>query len=202
MKKILTVLFALWSCTVFSDPASAVLQKKLNAIHTMSAQFKQVVKSKRRELSSSSGHMALSRPGRFRWHTKEPLSQLIVADGKKLWVYDIDLEQVTVKKQDKGIGGTAALFLSGYDNTVARDFDVVEKRKGKILLFDLKSKSKDANFQQVKLTFQGDALNGMELYDQLGQTTIVKLSQIKLNPKLPGKLFKFKAPKGVDVVQQ
>ncbi|MCL9684333.1 outer membrane lipoprotein chaperone LolA [Legionella maioricensis] len=202
MKKLILSLLLAFSGSVFSQTSGELLQTKLNAIRSMTADFKQVVKAKQREVSRSSGTMALERPGRFRWQTKQPMEQLVVADGKKMWVYDVDLEQVTVKKQEKGLGGTAALFLSGYDDTVARDFDVTQKNEGTTITFNLKSKSVKANFQRIKLIFTADNLTGLELHDQLGQTTTVKLSQIKSNPKLAEKLFQFKPPKGVDVVKQ
>ena len=202
MKKIIGILlFSL--CTVsYGENAGDLAQAKLNAIQSMTASFKQIVKAKKREVSRSSGTMALQRPGRFRWQTKQPMAQLVVADGKKMWVYDVDLEQVTVKAQEKGLGGTAALFLSGYDNTVTRDFDVTQTTQGNVMVFDLHSKSSKANFQRIKLLFTQDTLTGLEMYDQLGQTTFVTLSQIKVNPKLAETVFKFKPPKGVDVVKQ
>lgn len=202
MKKISIVLLMICSGSVFSQTSGELLQGKLNAIRSMTANFSQIVKAKQREVSRSTGTMALERPGRFRWQTKQPMAQLIIADGKQMWIYDVDLEQVTIKKQEKGLGGTAALFLSGYDNTVTRDFDVTQKDEGKLVVFDLKSKSPKANFQQIKLSFTGDNLTGIELHDQLGQTTSVKLLDIKLNPKLAAKLFQFKVPAGVDTVQQ
>jgi outer membrane lipoprotein carrier protein len=202
MKKIFIVLFFALSGSVFSQTPGELLQSKLNTIRSMTANFNQVVKAKQREVSRSSGTMALERPGRFRWQTKSPMEQLVVADGQKMWIYDVDLEQVTVKKQEKGLGGTAALFLSGYDDTVTRDFDVTQKSEGQVITFDLKSKSAKANFLRIKLIFSQDNLTGMELHDQLGQITLVKLVQIKSNPKLPAQLFQFKPPKGVDVVKQ
>ena len=185
-----------------SQSASAALQTKLNSLHTMIANFSQVVKTKRREISRSSGTMALERPGRFRWQTKEPMEQVVVADGKKVWIYDVDLDQVSVKKQEKSVGGTAALFLSGYDDTVARDFNVTMGTKGDEAAFDLTSKSANANFQRVQLVFNGPALTGIVMFDQLGQVTDVKLQNAKLNQKLAASLFQFKTPKGVDVVEQ
>lgn len=202
MKKILMAFSLLIASSVWAQSSEELLQTKLNNIRSMTASFKQVVKAKNKVVSQSSGTMALQRPGRFRWQTKEPLAQLMVADGKKIWVYDRDLEQVTVKKQSKGLGGTAALFLSGYDDNVTRDFNVIQSGAGKELVFDLKSKSSKANFQRIKLKFNQDNLTGLELYDQLGQRTTVRLSQIKFNPKLTESLFQFKTPKGVDVVQQ
>ena len=186
----------------YSNEVSDTLQKKLNAIRTMSANFSQVVNAKNRELSHSSGTMALARPGRFRWQTLQPMAQLVVADGRRLWVYDVDLEQVTVKKQDHGLGGTAGLFLSGYNDTVSKDFDVTMNERGSTATFDLHAKSNKANFQRVKLMFVGDALNGMELFDQLGQHTDIQLKRIKTNPTLADSLFEFKPPRGTDVVNQ
>ncbi|KTD78408.1 outer membrane lipoprotein chaperone LolA [Legionella waltersii] len=202
MKKVLLLGFFLMSCSLFAETPADLLQKKLNAIRTMTAQFNQIVKAKKKEVSRSTGDMALQRPGRFRWETKEPLEQLIVADGKKMWIYDVDLEQVTVKNQDKGLGGTAALFLSGYDESLTHDFDVKQQTKGQTTVFDLKSKLAKENFQRIQLIFTKDLLTGLELYDQLGQVTSVKLVKIKSNPNLAGKLFEFKPPKGVDVVRQ
>lgn len=202
MKKIFIALLLSISTSVFCQTPGELLQAKLNGIRSMTANFKQSVKAKQKVVSRSSGTMALQRPGRFRWQTLQPMTQLMVADSQHIWVYDKDLEQVTVKKQSKGLGGTAALFLSGYDDTVTRDFNVAQSGVGNELVFDLKSKSSKASFQRIKLLFRGDLLTGLELYDQLGQITTVQLSQIKLNPKLASNLFQFKTPKGVDVVQQ
>lgn len=192
----------MYSSISMSQTPAELLQSKLNTMQTMSAQFNQVVKAKNREVSRSSGSMALQRPGHFRWETKSPMEQLIVADGKKMWIYDVDLEQVTVKKQAKGLGGTAALFLSGYGDSVTRDFDVKEQISGKVTTFDLKSKSSKENFQRIKLIYTQDKLTELELHDQLGQVTTVKLKQIQSNPKLSATLFQFKPPKGADLVQQ
>ncbi|TAL63432.1 MAG: outer membrane lipoprotein chaperone LolA [Legionella sp.] len=202
MKKLLWATLLCFSCTAFCETPAELVRAKLNALHTMTANFKQTVKAKKKEVSNSSGSMALERPGRFRWQTKEPMEQLVVADGKKMWVYDTDLEQVTVKKQEKGLGGTAALFLSGYDDNITKDFEVSQITQGKNQVFDLKSKSSKENFQRIKLLFTEENLTGLELYDQLGQITYVKLVKIQANPKLDAKLFQFKPPKGVDVVEQ
>lgn len=202
MKKIILLALCFFAQQAFCESAGDVLQTKLNAMRSLTANFKQTVKTKERELSRSTGTMALERPGRFRWQTKDPMAQLVVADGQKLWVYDVDLEQVTVKKQDSSLEGTAALFLSGYDNTVTRDFDVTESVSGNQQAYDLHSKSHKANFLRLKLIFTQDVLTSIEMYDQLGQHTIVNLSNVKANPKVAASLFQFKPPKGMDVVQQ
>jgi outer membrane lipoprotein carrier protein len=203
LKKMLCMTLLCWSTQGWCDETSQALQQKLNAIQTMTASFNQIVRAKHREISRSTGTMALSRPGHFRWQTIKPMEQTVIADGRHLWVYDVDLEQVSVKKQDKGLGSTAALFLSGYQqDTVTHDFNVTRKSDGNQERFDLQSKSGKANFQRVRLTFKNNELTGIELFDQLGQHTDVQLSQIKTNPVLSAALFQFKVPKGVDVVEQ
>jgi len=202
MKKYCLCLFLLSTQMAFGDAVSDALQRKLNAIRTMSASFTQSVNANKRIVSRSNGTMALSRPGRFRWQTIKPMEQLVIADGEHLWIYDVALEQVTVKKQDKGLGGTAALFLSGYNNTVTRDFNVTTYTQKNTAYYDLQAKSNKANFQRVKLMFVGDTLTGLQLYDQLGQKTDVVLKRIKNNPPLASSVFKFNQPKGVDVVRQ
>lgn len=202
MKQFILFVALFFSASAFSESVGDELQNKLNAMRTMTANFKQVVKAKQKEISHSSGTMALERPGRFRWQTNAPMEQLVVADGKKLWVYDVDLEQVTVKKQEKELKGTAALFLSGYNNTVTRDFDVTATTSRADQIYDLRSKSDKANFQRIKLVFNKEVLISIEMFDQLGQHTIVHLTQVKSNPKVAASLFQFKPPKGTDVVQQ
>lgn len=202
MKRYYMLLLMLAMTSSYAETAADLLQEKLNAIKTMEASFKQVVKAKNRVLTRSNGKMALARPGRFRWDTKDPMPQLVIADGKKMWVYDVDLEQVTVRKQEKSMGGTAALFLSGYDDTVARDYEVKQINKGSLVGFDMKARENKSGFQRVKLFFKKEALCALELYDQLGQVTEVDLKKIKINPKLSEQLFQFKPPKGVDVVKQ
>lgn len=202
MKKIMIAFLLMGAGAAFSQSPGELLQTKLNSIRTMTANFQQTVKAKHRMVSRSSGTMALQRPGHFRWQTRSPMAQVMIADGQKIWVYDKELEQVSVKKQQKGIGGTAALFLSGYNNTVSRDFKVTQSGSGNDVTFDLRAKSSKGGFQHIKLRFNQNTLTGLELYDQLGQTTSVHLSQVKINPKLSAALFQFKAPKGVDVVRQ
>ena len=201
---LLGIMLGIFNHSVYAgeNVAANQLTQRLNALHTMSAQFNQEILSKKHVISHSSGTMGIQRPGKFRWDTKSPMAQRVIADGKHIWIYDVDLEQVTVKKQSKGLGGTPGLFLSGYDNTVARDFSVSMSQKGGLELYDLMPKSRKDSFQHVQLGFKGNALYSIDLYDQLGQHTKVKLYNIKVNPHLPGKMFSFSPPKGTDVVHQ
>jgi outer membrane lipoprotein carrier protein len=202
MKKIVCLMWFVWAPHAFCANSTDVLQAQLNAHHTMTARFQQVVFVKKREVSRASGNMALSRPGRFRWQTLQPMAQLVIADGHQLWVYDVDLEQVSVKKQDSNLGATAALFLNNDTSYLARDFNVTLQTKGSRKDFNLVAKSAKANFQRVILHFTNKVLSGLELFDQLGQRTDIHFSGVKLNQTVSPSLFQFHVPKGVDVVQQ
>lgn len=191
--------------SVFAGPPAQEVQAKLNAITSMSAHFSEVIKAGPREVSRTEGTMALLRPGRFRWETQKPLEQLVVADGKKLWIYDVDLEQVTVKKQGNTLGGTPALFLSSSNDMVSKDFNVIKmnpEKTGQVSSYELHAKSPKDNYQRVLLSFTADRLSSIDFFDQLGQHTTLQLSQVQNNPVLPLHLFLFKPPKGVDVVEQ
>ncbi|PJD90599.1 MAG: outer membrane lipoprotein carrier protein LolA [Legionella sp.] len=179
-----------------------LVQKKLSTIHTMHASFVQTIHAKHRVVSQSSGTMALARPNRFRWQTKHPMAQTVIADSQRVWIYDEELEQVTVSKQTKRLGAAGALFLSQDDDAVAHDFELMSHHQGVLDTFDLRAKSHSSNFEHVRLVFKQDLLTSIELDDQLGQHTVVRFSNIKINQSEPKQLFQFKVPAGVDVVQQ
>ncbi len=195
--------FLFWTdFAIAAQDDSAVLQAKLGVIHTLSASFTQEVRAQRRHIGTTSGRMALSRPGLFRWQTNQPTSQLVVADGKHIWIYDKELEQVSVKKQTKAIGGVAALFLSEDPAMLKQDFQVTKTATASREVFTLLARSAKANFEKIQLVFKAQQLSQMILFDQLGQRTQITLSDVKTNPKLATQLFHFTVPRGVDVVQQ
>lgn len=180
------------------------LQDLLASIKTMQANFTQVVRQGQRIVQRSQGSLAISRPGRFRWSSTQPIHQLIVADGKSIWIYDQDLAQVTVKPMNKGMKGTPALFLSGYDLSISRYFYVKAEagtQAGEVN-FTLSPKSKtEGMFSYVWLHFIGKKLQYMQLIDHLGQTVETHFSQVRVNSQLSSGLFQFKMPQGVEVVQ-
>ena len=188
--------------TANAESAENIIQKKLAAIHSMQAEFAQTVFSKQRVISQSSGQMFLVRPKRFRWQTKQPMAQTLVADGKQLWIYDVDLEQVTITQQNQNLGAAGALFLSNNPNAVEQNFKVTLHRQANHEVFDLRAKSSKSHFDRVKLYFKQENLTKIELDDQLGQHTTIRLSNIKLNQAISSRLFQFKVPAGVDVVHQ
>lgn len=204
MNKCIGILFCFCSmvCAVYAESEATVVQNKLSAIQTLHAHFTQTIQSQQRSMSSSSGEMVLVRPDKFRWQTKRPMAQTVIADGKQLWIYDVELEQVTVSRQSQNLGIAGALFLSQDPNSVQQNFAVKASRQGSIEIFDLHAKSSRANFERVRLVFEKNQLTTIELYDQLGQHSTLRFSKIVMNHSESPALFQFHIPPGVDVVYQ
>jgi len=165
------------------------------------AQFSQTVIDRNgRATSLASGVMAFSRPGKFRWTYEKPYAQLIVGDGAKLWIYDKDLNQVTVRKLDEALGSSPAALLAG-NNEIERFFNLSEagNRDG-LEWLEAAPKSSDTMFAAVRMGFSGSTLKQMELKDSFGQTTIIRFDKLERNPKFSADQFKFAPPKGADVI--
>ncbi len=168
----------------------------------LESSFKQVLRDSRGQVAEqSSGTLKVSRPDRFRWDYAVPHAQLIVSDGTRLWLYDPDLEQVTVRALDQSLAGTPAMLLSGGGNL--RDAFTVERvEQGGEGTFwvQLVPKRGDTDFRRVRLGFRGDMLRFMELDDKLNQTTVLEFVDLKRNPPIDASQFAFKPPSGADVI--
>lgn len=168
---------------------------------TAEADFTQTVTDKSgRVTQEASGTMAFARPGRFRWDYRVPYEQVIVGDGTKLWLYDADLEQVTVKPLGEVIAGTPAALLAG-DDAIEKYFDLrnAGARDG-LEWLEATPKSRDTTFERIRMGFRGDVLVEMELLDFFGQRTTLKLARFVRNPAIPPARFTFTPPKGADVI--
>jgi chaperone LolA len=185
--------------------ADEVLNKFLNELQTLHASFEQKqFNDKGKLLESSQGEVYLQRPGKFRWDYQKPYQQLIVADGKQVWVYDDDLEQVTIKPLDEALGKTPALLLTKNSNKIENDFAVTNmpQQDANLTVFMLKPKGKQVQFESIRITLQQQNLNMMELVDNLGQMTRIQFKPITTNKPLDVKLFTFTPPAGTDVVEE
>ncbi len=154
------------------------------------------------QLQETSGEMALKRPGQFRWHTDEPMEQLLVSNGKKVWLYDPDLEQVTIQSLDQRLTHTPALLLSGDVSAISENFEISHKEAGDVVDFTLTPKAKDTLFDTLRLSFRGDVINDMQMVDGVGQRTNILFQGVKLNEPLKDGLFTFDIPKGTDVIAE
>jgi outer membrane lipoprotein carrier protein len=167
----------------------------------MKAVFKQTVLDRKGQtVQEVMGTMQLLRPGKFRWDYQKPYVQIIVGDGKKIWLFDPELSQVTVRSLEKMLGSSPAALLAG-SQEVEKAFDLKDAgRQDELEWVEATPKQKDGSFESVLLGFKGDQLAEMELHDSFGQTTIIEFAKVERNPKLNPKTFVFVPPRGVDVV--
>jgi outer membrane lipoprotein carrier protein len=168
---------------------------------TAQGEFEQkIFDSNHKLLQESRGVLAFSRPGKFRWTYVKPYAQLIVGDGSKVWIYDEDLKQVTVKKLDQALGSTPAALLAG-NNEAMRSFSLSDKGiKDGVEWLEALPRDKESNFERIRMGFGSSGLRVMELVDSFGQTTILRFNSLERNPRLSPGLFRFSPPKGVDVI--
>lgn len=203
----LMLLAVLTTTSLFAhaDDEAAVkrLTELLNQAQTISARFSQLsLDGSGTQLQETAGELALKRPGLFRWHTDEPMEQLLVSDGKQVWLYDPDLEQVTIQSLDQRLTHTPALLLSGDVSQIRENFEITFKEGGSVVDFILKPKSKDTLFDSLRLSFRNGVLNDMQLIDSIGQRTNILFMNVKMNQPLDNKQFSFEIPEGADVIQE
>lgn len=187
-----------------ADQASTKrLTELLQKAETLTGRFSQLsLDGSGTQLQETSGEMALKRPGQFRWHTDEPMEQLLVSDGKKVWLYDPDIEQVTIQTLDQRLTHTPALLLSGDVSAISENFDVSHKEAGGVVDFTLTPKAKDTLFDNLRLSFRDGVINDMQLVDGVGQRTNILFQGVELNAPIKADEFKFEIPEGTDVITE
>jgi len=185
-----------------SEKAAQVLVNLLEPMKSLAAQFQQTtLDGSGARLQETRGDFKLKRPGLFRWQVIEPESQLVVSDGQQVYVYDIDLEVVTVQPLDQRLSHTPALLLSGQAKEVSANFIIEHEVAEEVDYFYLKPRSADTLFEQLRLVFVDKQLREMHLEDSLGQQTSIGFSSMRINPLFSDDEFQFEIPEGVDVVE-
>lgn len=181
------------------DELKAFLQQTT----TVRAHFAQIVLDRNMNtLQRVTGTMQFSRPGKFRWEYDRPYEQIIVSDGSRVWLYDKDLNQVTVRRFDRALGSSPAALLAG-GSDIEKDYELssLGSRDGLDWL-EAVPRNRDTAFERIRLGFGKSGLDAMELRDQFGQTTVIKFSTIERNPSLAPEAFRFTPPKGADVISE
>ena len=176
-------------------------QSYLRSTQTARADFEQKVYDRERKLvQQSKGSFAFLRPGRFRWSYAQPYPQLIVGDGARVWIYDEDLNQVTVRAMARALGSTPAALLAGAAD-IERAFALSDAgaRDG-LEWLEAKPHEREAGFERILLGMGAAGVQAMELTDHFGQTTVLRFSNIARNPSLDPSAFRFTPPKGADVL--
>lgn len=185
-----------------AEPAGvARMHSFLNDVKTLKADFQQtVLDSNGKQVKQSTGTLVIKRPNRFRWDYAKPNEEVIVADGKRLWLYDVQLSQVTVKTLNDTLAASPAVLLSG-SNDVEKSFTVADLgEKDGLAWVSLVPKVKDTDFESVRLGFKGDDVSVMELKDNLGNTTRIVFDHLQRNVPVGDGSFDFKPPAGADVI--
>jgi outer membrane lipoprotein carrier protein len=203
MRQLICLLFAAICTSAVSaaDTARSRLDAFAKGLNAVSATFEQqVFDAKGGKGKTTQGALALRAPRQFRWDTTAPYKQLIVADGEKVWIYDQDLEQVSVRAQGTEEAHSPLTVLTDLSQ-LDRDFTTSEQGEHDGLVWlRLKSKDKEPQFAYADLGFDAGGLELMRFEDTLGGKTEIRFSEWKRNPQLAADAFKFTPPKGVDVV--
>ena len=202
MKKWFCLVLVLLANTVY---ASGIDQLKafLKDVKSLEGQFDQTVTDRNGKVTQkSTGTMQFSRPGKFRWEYAKPYKQIIVGDGQKLWLYDPDLNQVTVRKLNKAIGSSPAALLAG-DTEIEKNFQLKDAGVADNLSWvEATPKSSESTFELVRMGFADKELAVLELKDNFGQNTTIKLAGTHVNSKFSSNTFKFTPPKDADVISE
>ncbi len=181
------------------DPAQR-LERALASLDSVRAEFTQdLLSADGATTEHALGTLYLKKPGRFRWDYTSP-RQLIVCDGERLWLYDAELEQATVRQVKQSLSQTPAMLLSG-QSQVRDGFSIADGgSRARLDWFVLTPKAGDTDFREIRLGFAGADLRRLEFTDKLNQRTLIELRHLERNAKLADSLFSFTPPPGVDVI--
>jgi outer membrane lipoprotein carrier protein len=188
----------------FSAQAGAIEKLKTFVATTRSARgnfTQQVFDQNGKRIQAAEGTMEFQRPGKFRWTYSKPYKQLIIGDGNRFWLYDLDLNQVTVKKLDAALGNSPAALLSG-NNEIETGFALREAgRKQGLEWLEASPKGQETSFEKILMAFNSmSQLVEMDLSDTFGHMTVLRFSDMQRNPRIAEQEFQFVPPQGADVL--
>jgi outer membrane lipoprotein carrier protein len=199
------------SVQVFSQPVATTtnaiknLKQQLGLINSFSANFVQLTQDGLgNTLQRIEGFMQVAKPGKLRWKTEGIYEQLVISDGQSLWIYDADLEQVSIRDMANRLAETPALLLSGDVSEIGDNFIITQAPSDYSLTFILQPKDSSQLFDALELNF--DKLNQQQLLTQMiirdasGQVTDINFSNVIKNPKLNDDIFSFDIPEDIDVI--
>ena len=184
-----------------SKSGTESLRRFFNEVNSFSARFNQVVLDERLSpIQESSGTLWIERPDKFRWDYDKPYQQQIVADGKRLWVYDVGLQQVTVRPLSGGLGDTPAMLLAGRGRLEDNFTIKALSTQNDIEWVQLSPRRKDSGYEDIRIGFSQGKLRLLEMVDGFGHVTRVTLESPRENARIDPARFSFTPPEGVDVV--
>lgn len=197
----LLIVFLILPLAPLAQESDTKLDVFLNGLDSLQADFTQrLLNQYGEELETSSGVLYLKRPGMFHWAYSQPYFQKLISDAQTLWVYDEDLEQLTIRNVTGLLEDSPAAILGG-DLDIDSHYAVVENQEenGEYWL-ELTPLDSESQYHGIRLTFAGEVLEQMILFDSLGGTTQIVLDNLIRNPQLRDELFQFSIPGGIDVI--
>lgn len=208
MKKIVIYCIAAlsWHCAAAIDlnsQDSELLLNYLEGIDNLKANFvQQTIDGNQNLLQTQEGALSLSRPNKFKWQSHAPYEQVLVSNGTTLWQFDPDLEQVTIQKLDQRISSTPVLLLSGDSSSISKEYEVYSESMQQEMHFVLIPRRNDVLFDRLRLEFSASkALVRMIIKDEVGQKTVISLSNHKQVAMIQASEYEFTPPDGVDVIK-
>lgn len=203
MRIVLAVALAALVNTSWAQDASAKLIAQLQAIESLKGDYQQTITDKKGALvQKTQGDFVIKRPGYFYWASTGTQAQTVIGNPQKIWIYDPDLEQVTIRKNPGESDNSPARLLSGDVAKMAPLFTVSEKTSGKEQEFTLVPKAPEKEqLKNIQFTFNDGALAVMAFEDKLGQTTRLNLAKTQANQKIDMAVFNFVPKPGTDVIE-
>jgi len=187
------------------SPGRQSLQRFFGEVATLEARFEQVVLDENlNPIDDGHGVLRIKRPGRFRWDYAPPAAQVIVGDGARVWLHDVELAQVTVRSQARALGRSPAIWLAGGDDGDLEAAYIIEDlgAQGRIDWLGLTPRDATGEFTAVRVGFESRRLRIIELVDTLDQRTRIRLFDLQENAPVADAVFEFTPPPGADVIDQ
>ena len=192
------LVFVCLPITANAETAAQRLHLLLKPMNSLSADFTQKIMGQdNNQLQRLTGNLSLKKPNQLRWNVLAPMPQLVISDGKLVWLYDPDLEQVVIQSFSDDFMANPISILLGDLDQLNRDFTVSLISDDR---FSLKPKQKNSLFVAIQLSFIDSVLSRIDYQDNFGQKTQLTLSQVKLNPQFPRTAFVFNIPQAVDII--
>lgn len=186
-----------------ASPASAGQLEQFSAdLQSLEAEFtQQVFDDAGRLLEESRGTFSLRAPKYLSWQYRQPYEQLIVADGHRVWLYDVDLEQITVKAQDTAAASSPLYLLADYE-ALQHHYQINEQREGSRTVVSLLPQDDQAQFERIDFIFDNGHLQGLHIADAVGQDTVMTFHGLQINQEMPMERFRFVPPAGIDIIRE
>ncbi|MDQ4424811.1 MAG: outer membrane lipoprotein chaperone LolA [Thalassolituus sp.] len=195
------VILSVASLSLQAGEALEEFTSRLKTLDSMSTEFSQVTMDQNGEvLQSLSGTLSVQRPGKMRWQTNPPYEQLVVSDGSSVWVYDMDLEQVTIRNLEAKLQETPALLLSGDVSNIADSYSASKEQVGDVVRYRLKPLDASQLFEALEFDYADDEVEFMRIFDAAGQITEIRFTSQETNTEFDPAAFTFAVPDDVDVI--